>query len=79
MTRSVRGSGGRLVHRGHRVENVQKRAIPPLPTRPRLVMAVYPALFIYIIVISKVLELQHSETTQMKDFLKLFKMLTDFF
>ena len=33
-------------------------------------MAVYPALFIYIIVISKVLELQHSETTQMLDFLK---------
>ena len=49
---------------------MQKRAIPPLPTRPRLVLAVYPALFIYIIVISKVLELQHSETTQILDFFK---------
>ena len=47
-----------------------KHAFPPLPTRPRLVLAVYPALFIYIIVISEVLELQHSETTQMLEFFK---------
>ena len=34
---------------------------------------------LHIIVVSKVFELQRSDTTQLIDFLKLFKMLTDFF
>ena len=35
---------GRSVRRGHHVEKVRKRAFSPLPIRPRLVLAVYPAL-----------------------------------
>ena len=41
----VRRSVGPSVRRGDRVEKLRKRAFPPPPTRPRLVLAVYPALF----------------------------------
>ena len=40
----VRRSVGPSVRRGDRVEKLRKRAFPPPPTRPRLVLAVYPAL-----------------------------------
>ena len=42
---SVRPSVGWSVGPWTRVEKWGKHAFPPLPTRPRLVLAVYPALF----------------------------------
>ena len=42
----MRGFVRRSVRRGDQVEKVSKRTFPPLPTRPRLVLAVYPALFL---------------------------------
>ena len=44
----VRPSVRRLVRRGDRVEKVRKRAFPPMPTRPRQVLAVFPALVSFI-------------------------------